>query len=345
MGRQAAAGLAALGANVVAFGDRNSTLHGNRIDGLPVLSPAEIAATHRGDACLIASTMYDSEIGDDLLARGCEIVVPVGYLNLRMPEIFRAREYEGAWAAASSLANREAIEEAYGLLDDETSRRVFSSKLAFYLTLEKQRVDEIKSHSTVYFDSGVWQLGAREVVADGGAYIGDTLESFIEACSGQFGSYFAFEPDDTNFVRLSIAAGRDPTRITAVRAGLGRRTASARMLSTQGLDSRLLSKDEPGGMDVPIVSLDDYFDGRRAPSLIKMDIEGAEAEALQGAAHILHDSSPVLAISAYHYPTDLWTLPLLMHRLMPQSRLHLRHYTREVDDTVCYAVPSDRLKI
>ena len=35
---------------------------------------------------------------------------------------------------------------------------------------------------------------------------------------------------------------------------------------------------------------------------------------------------------------DLWRIPLLLEQLMPGSRLYLRHYTREVDDTVCYAV-------
>jgi FkbM family methyltransferase len=330
--------------NVVAFGDRDPTLHGRWIDGVPVLSPAEIAAAHRNDACLVASTMHDSDITEDLLARGCEVVVPVGYLNLRMPDIFRAREYEGALAAAASSANRELIEEVYALLDDEMSRRVFSGKVAFYLSLEKQRLDEIKSPSTIYFDPSVWELGEHEVVVDGGAYTGDTLDAFQRVCSGRFGAYFAFEPDSANFARLSIAAGTDPARITAVSAGLGRHTASARLLSTEGLDSRLLGDDEPGGLNVPIVSLDDYFEGRQQPTLIKMDIEGGEAEALLGAARLLQHSSPLLAISVYHYPTDLWTLPLLIHRLMPDSRLYLRHYSREVDDTVCYAVPNDRLK-
>jgi hypothetical protein len=55
--------------------------------------PADIASDHRGDAVLVASTMFDSAICEDLRARGCESVVPVGYLNLRLPEIFRAREY------------------------------------------------------------------------------------------------------------------------------------------------------------------------------------------------------------------------------------------------------------
>jgi FkbM family methyltransferase len=344
MGRRAAARLTAIGAQVVAFGDRDSALHGGHIDGLPVLSPADIVAYHRGDAVLVASTMFDSAICEDLRARGCEAVVPVGYLNLRLPEVFKSREYEGACSAAADSSNRPAIEEAYALLGDQESRRVFVGKLAFYLSLDKERLDEIKAATTIYFDPSVYELGADEVVADGGAYVGDTLNSFLECCSGQFRSYFAFEPDGVSHARLAVVAATDPARITAVQAGLARHTTSARLLSTHGADSRVLGDDEPGGESVPVVSLDDYFEGRGVPSLIKMDIEGAEAEALLGATRMLRDLAPTLAVSAYHFPTDLWTVPLLIKRLMPRSRLYLRHYTREVDDTVCYAVPAHRLK-
>jgi hypothetical protein len=139
-----------------------------------------------------------------------------------------------------------------------------------------------------------------------------------------------------------MLAATDPPRITAVPAGLGIRASSARLLSTHGVDSRLLATEEPGGEDVDVISLDQYFEGRRMPSLIKMDVEGAEADALLGASGLLESARPTLAISAYHFPTDLWTIPMLINRLMPGSQLFLRHYTREVDDTVCYAVPGAR---
>lgn len=342
MGQEAAAGLAAMGVEVVAFGDRDTSLWGHRVDGLPVLSPEEVAADHRGDVVLVASTLFDSQICDDLRRRGCEHVVPVGYLNLRLPQVFRAREYEGAWSAATDARNRGAIEAAYDVLCDEESRRVFAGKLAYYISLDKSLLDGIRASTTIYFDPDVFELEEDEIIVDGGAFIGDTLRSFIERCSGQFHSYFAFEPDGANYVSLAAAAASDPARITAVQAGLARRTSSARLLGTHGADARLLGADEPGGESVPVVSLDEYFAGRRPPSLVKLDIEGAEAEALHGATGLLGNTPPVLAISAYHYPSDLWEIPLLMHRLMPGSRIYLRHYTREVDDSVCYAIPTGR---
>ena len=339
MGRAAAAGLRSMGIVVAAFGDGDSSKHGAEIDGLPVLSPAEVSARHRTDAVLVSSTMYDSAIREDLEARGCNSVVPVGYLNLRLPQVFGAREYDGAWAAAADPANRADIEAAHATLADQESRRVFQGKLAYYLSLDKARLDEIRSENAIYFDRGVYELADDEIVVDGGAYVGDTCTSFLEISSGRFDSYYAFEPNSANFERLESVAAQDPARIKVVRAGIAARSSSARLLSTHGADARLLDPDEVGGDEVAVVALDEYFHGRRAPTLIKLDIEGAEADGVRGAAGLLRVASPKMAVSAYHFPTDLWRIPLLLHQLLPDSRVYLRHYTREIDDTVCYAVP------
>ena len=340
MGREAARGLIAMGVQVVAFGDQDPTLQSSLINGLPVLSPAEVFASHREDAILVSSAMHDSAIREELEARGCKWVLPVGYLNLRLPAVFGAREYDGASSAAADPANRADIEEAFSLLGDWESRRVFEGKLEYYLGLDKERLDDIRSATTMYFDRSVYELGSEEVVVDGGAYVGDTLSSFLDHSAGRFRSYVAFEPDPASFERLAAVAAHDPSRISAVQAGLARATSRARLLSTQGADSRLLHGDESGGEDVSVVGLDEYFQDQRAPTLIKMDIEGAEADALLGASDLLRASLPTLAISAYHFPTDLWSIPLLLSQLVPGHRLFLRHYTREIDDTVCYAIPA-----
>lgn len=342
MGREAAARLRAMGANVVALGDRDMSLHGNVIDGLPVLSPAEIARSHASDVILVASTMFDSAIREDLLQRGCAEVVPVGYLNLRLPRVFRSREYEGAYGAVTDPASRAAIRELYGLLADDQSRRVLTGKVTFYLGLDKRQLEDVRSRDPLYFDPTVYELGSQETVVDGGAFVGDTLESFLHASGGDFSAYHAFEPDEASFGRLAQLASADPSRITVVRAGLGSRRGSARLLGTGKADSRLLSADEPGDEETPVVSLDEYFDGLRLPSLIKMDVEGWEEQALMGAKRVLAEARPKVAVSVYHSPHDLWSIPLQLNRLLPDASLFLRHYTREVDDTVCYAIPEDR---
>lgn len=342
LGRAVAGQLRSLGVRIVAFGDRDPGSHNGEIDGIPVLSATEVAARHPADVILVSSTMYDSVIREDLESRGCAFVVPFGYLNLRLPDVFTTREYDGAWTAAADPSNRIDIEAAFGLLGDVQSRIVFEGKLAYYLGRDKARLDDIKSDAPIYFDRSVYDPIEGEAVVDGGAFVGDTLSAFIDVSGGLFRSYAAFEPDPVSFERLAIIAARDPSRIAAVQAGLAAHTSKGRLLSTHGADARFLGAEETGGDSVPLVSLDDYFQNRAAPTLIKMDIEGAEASALHGAAGLLASVSPVMAISAYHFPADLWRIPLQLKTLLPASRIYLRHYTREVDDTVCYAIPARR---
>lgn len=342
MAQEAARQLRSAGVDVVGFADGDRRLHGTMIDGLPVYAPAELATLDRDPVICIASTLHDSAISESLAAYGLKHVVPVGYLAMRLPDAFVSREYGGAWDTVVDPRNRSAIEAAYRLLADGESRRVFADKLRFYLSIDKALLDGIRSEAPIYFDQDLYQLRHDEVVVDGGAFTGDTLASFLTESDRRYQSYYAFEPDPANFERLETAASSDPLRIMAVRAGLGSEASTARIAATGGPDARLLAIDGPGSETVDVVGLDQFFDGLPPPTVIKLDIEGAEADALRGARGLLQAESPVLAVSAYHYPQDLWAIPLLIADLTPQSRLYLRHYTREVDDTVCYAIPADR---
>ena len=73
------------------------------------------------------------------------------------------------------------------------------------------------------------------------------------------------------------------------------------------------------------------------PTFLKMDIEGAEPDALAGAAAILRDSAPTLAICLYHERCHLWRLPAQIHEANPKYRLFLRRHSDESWETVCYA--------
>ena len=343
LGRRAARALRAKGVRVTAFGDGNASLHGSTIDGLPVLSPQEVADRHSDDVVLIASTLHDSAIRGSLHALGCRNVISVGALNRLAPDAFSIREYDDAAATIHDPSSRSQIEAAHELLGDAELRVVFVRKVAFYLGLDKANIEAIRSAAPIYFDRSVFSLQTDEVVVDGGAFVGDTLRAF-QTLARDFREYVAFEPDAASFAILAEVARGDPERITAVNAGLGQRTEVMRFLSTEGADSRLLRPDEVGGIPVPLVALDDYFVRRRPPTLIKLDVEGAEAAALTGARSLIRDNSPVLAVSAYHYPSDLWSIPLLLQGLLPNMQLYLRHYTHEVDDTVCYAIPESRAR-
>jgi hypothetical protein len=70
---------------------------------------------------------------------------------------------------------------------------------------------------------------------------------------------------------------------------------------------------------------------------IKMDIEGSELEALQGAQQTLREFAPRLAISLYHRPEDFVSIPLWLDSLGCGYRFYLDHYSIHHEETVLYA--------
>ena len=62
---------------------------------------------------------------------------------------------------------------------------------------------------------------------------------------------------------------------------------------------------------IETTSIDDFVrrNGIARIDFIKMDIEGAELVALQGAAATIRTFKPKLAIAVYHRPTDITAIP------------------------------------
>ena len=68
-------------------------------------------------------------------------------------------------------------------------------------------------------------------------------------------------------------------------------------------------------IEVPVRPLDDILAGLGIDHVdyIKMDIEGAEREALKGAKNTLRRDKPVIMIDAYHRDDDPVVLPKVIH--------------------------------
>jgi FkbM family methyltransferase len=173
-------------------------------------------------------------------------------------------------------------------------------------------------------------------------FTGDTIESFMATRGGRFERIVAVEPDALNCHTLQdridkwSRSGIGPIRIAPVAAGARRDTLSFETTGTAG------SSVGSGVDTVEVVPLDEIL-ADCAPTYIKFDVEGAEHDALLGASGTIRANMPVLAVCLYHKPEDLWDLPLLMRSLGPDYRMYLRRYSDERWETVCYAVPPERM--
>ena len=100
---------------------------------------------------------------------------------------------------------------------------------------------------------------------------------------------------------------------------------------------------EDGDTEIVVDSIDDVIN--LPISIIKMDVEGQEMPALIGAKNTILKNLPILLISLYHKPEDLFTIPLYINELSNNYEFRLlQHYTdpsmgTPLTDLVLYCLP------
>ena len=178
---------------------------------------------------------------------------------------------------------------------------------------------------------------AGDVVLDCGACIGEVSMLFAGmAVPG--GEVHLFDPMPLHARFCRYQASLNPAYADAIHVNalaVGDRTHA-------GVETTVASdRIDPAarvGDDFPSTTLDDYArDHLRRVDFIKMDIEGAEIAALNGAARVLREFRPRLAISGYHKPEDLWEIPNRIKDLNPGYALAFGHHTPIIWESVFYA--------
>lgn len=188
----------------------------------------------------------------------------------------------------------------------------------------------------------------KEIFVDAGAYVGDSLEQFIWSVNGVFQNIYAFEPGGLQFIALKQRVKRlisewalKPDRIDLENKSLNCTNSICKILCTDVLiqtqiDSYNDTKDTNKNLpSIQSVSLDNYFK-TKAFSFLKVDVEGSEHALIEGAKNSIRKHRPRIALSVYHYPTDIFTLPLKCIELNADYTCALGHHSSQLMDTVAY---------
>lgn len=236
------------------------------------------------------------------------------------------------WLAptAETLNASDDILKAYAALADDRSRGLFTALLDQRLNAVTQSLP-IPDPGHTYLPPDLAPPTGPLRFIDCGAYVGDTIENF-RRLGHRFEEIAAFEPDPAHYQKLAYAL--NPERAFLFPCGVWNCTQQLRFVSSDAA-SHIASS---GDIMIQAVALDDALQGF-SPSFIKMDIEGAESQALTGARKMIAAHRPRLAISAYHRPGDLWELLLKVQGWNLDYRFFLRDHSHNGFDTVLYALP------
>lgn len=187
-----------------------------------------------------------------------------------------------------------------------------------------------------YFDLPQLPHCENESFVDAGSLDGMNALGFVR-WSGNFSHIYSLEPDSDNVKKCekTLASYIAEDKASIINAAAWSEKTMLHF-KADGYAGSCVSDNS--GIDVEADAIDNMLAGRRV-SFIKMDIEGAELHALYGAKRIICEQKPKLAISVYHKPQDIISLPDFILSLNPSYKLYLRHYTLVQWDTVLYAVP------
>lgn len=357
----------------VCFCDNNDSRKGSMYCGIPVITFQELKESFQNSLIVIASHKYMGPMTDQLLDNGfsrdrvlckvSDVSAPIVFMYSMIGTqcLFAGYKQQcGTRTVMDTLLEHEqSLLDAYGLFADKHSQGLFISKLALmasdrnfdlfrnFIQSYSQPVLELgfgnydgTPEDYYYFNNDVISLSPDEVYVDVGAYDGDTVYSFVEACRKNWVNYtkiHAFEPDPHCYQAL-VKNTADFKNVVCHPSGVWSQSQVLRFKSSEnGIHDQAGAIDLSGNIDINVVSLDDYLRGEEV-SFIKMDPGGnVIPEAIRGAAGIIAQHRPKLALGAYHALESLFEIPLLVHEICADYKLFLRHNTYHLCDTDLFA--------
>ena len=199
------------------------------------------------------------------------------------------------------------------------------------ILLSKNRI-LIGTRGKQYFD--VFMPQEEEIYVDAGTFDGQSVIDFCQWTNGNYKKVYAFEPMSDMCSVIQQKVEEDTLSNIEV---LNYATWDKQEKIYFSEDAAASCADQNGKIAVQGVDIDSVVKDDKI-TFIKMDIEGSELKALEGAKNTIIKNRPRLAICIYHKPMDVIELTSYILELVPEYKFYIRHYSSHMWETVLYAV-------
>ncbi|MFP3153308.1 FkbM family methyltransferase [Lachnospiraceae bacterium ZAX-1] len=193
--------------------------------------------------------------------------------------------------------------------------------------------------SEQYFDREIIlpRLSGVESFVDGGCLDLSTSKQLMTLI-GDDVKIFAFEPDNYSVDLIKGIISRDNLgNVQLIQAALWNENTKLSFVENDVIRGASHIEVSNVTKTVNAVTIDETVQNEKI-SYIKLDIEGAELEALHGAVKTILRDKPMLAISVYHKAIDFIDIPEFIMSVRRDYSLYMRHYTITPAETVLYAI-------
>ena len=322
------------------------------IENIPVYSPIKCSSLYHDAKFIIASDFYEeilnsiskssySDIDTFVLDYDNKMLEKqlIYYTNPPDPKCVVGFNY--TWfpiyeKAQKSRELKKMLDYIDANLADQESRDIIHNRCKTFLTGDLTYIDRNVINRHTYFSQEFYSISNDEILFDCGAFTGDTIEDFVTFTNKKYKKIVAFEPDEKNVKRLNAFINNKIENVVVIQKATGDKNGKVSFLNKGNMFSKIVDvKDSSDELSVDIVRLDNYIDYH--PTLIKMDIEGAELDSLIGATQIIKTQKPKLAICIYHMPFDFYEIPKFLKSLVPEYKFKVRQHEPGFCETVLYA--------
>ncbi len=316
--------------NPIAVCDSSPNKIGMNFFGHTVISFEKAVELFRDFDVLIASGSFYNEIKENVLKYITEDRISDLYLNRINVKEFRE----------VVKINKDKLEQIFSKLNDETSRNVMLNIIKGKLTNNPMYFKKIYSPHQ-YFNELI-TLSDEEYFLDGGAFVGDTMKDFVQITNNKYKKIYCFEPSKDIFKKIEESKRNffnNDNRITLYNKGLYNCNKTIGFNNNLPTGGHRIECTLSTGENIEVVAIDNIINDK--VTFIKMDIEGSELQALEGARNIILKYKPKLAISIYHKEDDLVRIPEFIMSLGLDYKYYLRHHgisPMDSSETVFYAV-------
>lgn len=222
-------------------------------------------------------------------------------------------------------------EKLYEKLYDEESKKCLQDVINFRYNMDYEFLKDYKLNLENQYFEEFMDISNCYNFVDCGAFDGQTSMDFIEKNSDYSNSY-VFEPSKSSYFKC-IANLSEYKNISLFNCGVYDKNIDLIFDSQKGSASKI---DSSGVDKIKCVKIDDVI--KQKVDFIKMDVEGAEFEALLGAKETIQLYKPKLAICVYHNQEHFWKIPELILSYNQDYKIYIRHYTRGLLETVMYFI-------
>lgn len=215
-------------------------------------------------------------------------------------------------------------------VDEERGFELYETPYGRFWTEKGERYIlpfNLAEQETHFYGSGAQYVQKGDIVLDCGANVGTFARFALNAGAAKVVA-IEISPDNIELLRRNFQKEIAEGRLIVYPKGVWNKEDTLELMidpDNRAADSVVIQRDSAKvKVQVPLTTIDKLVDELKLERVdfVKMDIEGAEVNALKGAQATIAKYKPRMSLSSYHVPTDPVEIPKAVRSAWPGVKIN-----------------------